>query len=113
MTLGKHILIDVYNIINYELLEKVETIKPLMEEIINKCKLNVVGELKHQFHPVGVTLLYLLSESHFSIHTYPQMKACSIDLYTCNLTTDFDKVLDIIYKYFNGDCIILKKIIER
>jgi S-adenosylmethionine decarboxylase len=111
--LGKHILIDIFNIENYKLLEKIEDIKPLMEEIINKCNLNVVGEIKHQFYPVGATLLYLLSESHFSIHTFVEMRACSIDLYTCNLTIDFNKVINIIYEFFNGDCIILKKILDR
>ncbi len=113
MTLGIHIIIDVYNIGNVEVLEKVEKMRPLMEEIISQCNLNVVGELKHQFFPIGATLLYLLSESHLTLHTYVEMRACSIDLYTCNLTTDFNKVLEIIYEFFNGNCIILKKILER
>ena len=111
--LGRQIIIEIYNIENYDLLEKVDYIKPLMEAVINQCDLNIVGEVKHQFFPIGATILYLLQESHFCIHTYPEMKACSIDLYTCNFTTDLERVCDIVYDFFNKNCIILKRILER
>ena len=114
MFVGKHLIIDITDITeDFDLLEKVETIKPLMELIIQKGKLNVVGEIKHQFYPIGCTLLYLLSESHLSIHTYPELWKCSIDLYTCNVLIDFTEILDVIYSFFDGKCRIYKKIIER
>lgn len=112
MVLGKELICDIEDIGDYKLLETIEGIKPLMEKIINECKLNVVGECEYQFIPYGATILYLLSESHFTIHTYPEKKACSINLYSCNLSIDFLEVLEIIYKYFKQPFII-KKIIER
>ena len=30
-----------------------------------------------------MTILYLLSESHFSIHTWPETRSCTIDFYHC------------------------------
>lgn len=36
-----------------------------------------------KFEPQGVTLLYLLSESHVSIHTWPESNACALDFYHC------------------------------
>jgi S-adenosylmethionine decarboxylase len=48
----------------------------------------VVGEAGHQFSPHGYTQVYLLSESHFSIHTYPETASCHIDIFCCN--PDFD-----------------------
>jgi S-adenosylmethionine decarboxylase proenzyme len=36
-----------------------------------------------QFEPQGLSMLYLLSESHFSIHTWPEHGACAIDFYHC------------------------------
>lgn len=110
---GKHLIIDIHKIINNKLLERVETIQPLMEKIIYDLKLNVVGQVFKQFEPVGATLLYLLSESHLSIHTYVEEKYVSIDLYVCNDRTDFNLVLDIIYDFFNGDCWIRKRVLER
>jgi S-adenosylmethionine decarboxylase len=84
-----------------------------MEKIIRDCNLSVVGELKHQFYPIGATIVYLLEESHLSIHTYPELRSCSIDLYSCNTETDFNTALEVIYNFFNRECYILKKIINR
>jgi len=111
--IGRHLIVNVNIIISIKCLEKVETIQPLMKKIIDECSLNVVGELHHQFEPKGATLLYLLAESHLSIHTFPEGRYCTIDLYCCNDNVDFDKALDIIYNFFNGDCVITKHIIER
>ena len=60
----------------------------------------------------GATMLYLLSESHLTIHTYVKERACSINVYTCNSNTDFSEALDAIYKFFKQPYII-KKIMER
>lgn len=112
MVLGRELIVDIDDIEDITALETIEGIKPLMEQIINYCKLNVVGCCEYQFNPYGATILYLLSESHFTIHTYPEKKACSINLYTCNSNTDFSVALDIIYNYFNKPFII-KKILSR
>jgi S-adenosylmethionine decarboxylase len=110
---GKHLIADIINITNFELLNTIEGVKPLMEKIIKDMDLHVIGELHHQFQPVGATCLYLLSESHLSIHTYPEIKYCAIDLYCCDEKINMNKVLDIIYEYFGGNCIIRKNIIDR
>jgi len=113
MTTGVHLIVDVYNINNHKLLETIDGVKPLMVKIIEVGELNVLGEMEHQFKPIGATILYLLSESHLSIHTYPEKCYCAIDVYCCKLILNFDDILDVIYKYFDCNCIILKKVIER
>ena len=113
MMTGKHLIADVINISMYEILKTVEYIKPLLQKIIRDMNLNVVGEVHHQFEPFGATCLYLLSESHLSIHTYPELRYLTMDLYCCNNNINMDDVLEIIYNYFNHDCIIKKIIINR
>jgi S-adenosylmethionine decarboxylase len=39
-----------------------------------------------KFEPNGVTILALLSESHASIHTYPDKGALFFDAFTCGTT---------------------------
>jgi S-adenosylmethionine decarboxylase len=111
--IGRHLIVNVNNIINFDLLKTIDGVEPLMRKIINEMNLTVVGEVQHQFQPYGATLLYLLAESHLSIHTYVNERYVAIDLYHCSNNVDFDKVLDIIYNFFNGDCVITKHIIER
>jgi S-adenosylmethionine decarboxylase len=113
MVSGKHIIIDVYNIIDFKKIETLNGIKPLMKKIIEVGELSVVGSLEYQFKPVGATMLFLLSESHLSIHTYPETHYIAIDLYSCNCDIDFSNILDVIYKYFDNECFITKKIIDR
>lgn len=110
---GKHLIANVYNIKYAKLLEKIDDISPLMNYIIKEANLTVVGELKHQFHPIGATLLYLLAESHLSIHTFPEGHYCTIDLYCCNDKIDMKAVLDVIYEFFHHDCWISHKILDR
>ncbi len=49
----------------------------------NKCGANVLSVNYEKFNPNGVTVLILLSESHLSIHTYPEQGYAAIDCYTC------------------------------
>ncbi len=110
---GKHLICEVINISNIELLNTVDGIKPLMEKIIKNMNLTTVGEIHHQFEPVGATCLYLLSQSHLSGHSYPELRYLAIDLYHCSDEINMVHALDIIYDYFNGDCIIRKNVISR
>ena len=110
--IGKHLIIDVDHIKDVALLETLEGVVPLMMSVIEGCKLNVVKACSYQFTPIGCTALYLLAESHFTIHTFPERGSCCIDLFTCNKDTDFDLALELIYKYF-GQCMIIKRTYMR
>jgi len=112
MTVGKHLLVDVDWVKDIDLLTRLENIHPLMLSIVDACKLNVVGMCSHQFEPIGCTILYLLAESHLSIHTFPERGSCSLDLFTCNMETDFDLALEEIYQFF-GEPVIIKRIYNR
>ena len=37
----------------------------------------------HRFTPQGVTVLALLSESHMSVHTWPEHRYAAADVFTC------------------------------
>ena len=43
----------------------------------------VLGKIDYHFEPDGMTMAVILSESHASIHTYPEHSACFVDLFTC------------------------------
>ncbi len=70
--IGKHILIDIKNV-NSDKLKMVEDMKRFLDKIEEELKLTVVGECSYQFEkdnkPYGATMIYLLSESHLSVHT--------------------------------------------
>jgi S-adenosylmethionine/arginine decarboxylase-like enzyme len=88
---GKHISIDVKNI-NSNKLKLVDDIKPFMDKVVEELKLNVVGECSHQFQkfnsPYGATMIYLLAESHLSIHTFVDEGKVTLDLFTCDISLE-------------------------
>ncbi len=43
----------------------------------------IVGVLEKHFEPHGYTALFLLSESHFAIHTFPEKGQTYIELSSC------------------------------
>jgi S-adenosylmethionine decarboxylase len=100
---GKQILIDVKNIESNRL-KTVESLKPFMDKVVQELNLNVVGECSHHFKkdnvPYGATMVYLLSESHLSIHTFVDEGKITIDLFTCSLNVENKKIKDIIKDYF-------------
>jgi S-adenosylmethionine decarboxylase proenzyme len=56
----------------------------------------VLERTMHSFSPEGFTAMVLLSESHATIHTYPEHRTCFVDLFTCGLrcrAERFDSVL--------------------
>ncbi len=50
--------------------------------------------------PYGATLIYLLSESHLSIHTFVDEGKITIDLFTRYLSIENEKIRSIIKDYF-------------
>ena len=59
MVLGRELIVDVEDVEDCSVLETLNGIRPLMEEIIQRCKLNVVSQCEYQFSPIGATMLYL------------------------------------------------------
>lgn len=83
-SVGTHLFANVYNIPNKRLLEYLEPSIPFLDRIIRELHLTVVAQAGHQFSPVGYTHAYVLSESHFTIHTYPEYGSCYIDIFCCD-----------------------------
>ena len=55
----------------------------VMDEAVEASGATILERIYHVFESAGITAVYLLSESHASIHTYPEHGACFIDLFTC------------------------------
>jgi S-adenosylmethionine decarboxylase len=75
---------------------------PIMENIVNDLNLHEVGRSFYQFDPVGVTGVIILSESHFSVHTYPEDEKIYLDIFCCSKDFSPDNASEIIQKRFNS-----------
>ena len=82
VVLGKHVLIELRGV-DPGLLDNVDEVMRILSESAEKGEVTVEGTLKHKFKPQGVSGILLLSESHISIHTWPEIGFAAIDIFTC------------------------------
>ncbi len=90
MIVGTEWLVDALGC-RAEALRDVEAIRALLEKVLVRLELRVVGEgAWHKFSGEGgVTGLYLLTESHLSVHTYPEHGTATLNLYCCRPRPEF------------------------
>lgn len=80
---GIHMVCDIKKIKNIELLNNVSQLKELLDNICTLYNYSILQKIEHVFEPQGSTIIYMLSESHISIHTFPEKEYIAFDLYTC------------------------------
>ncbi len=95
-----------------ELDESPAYIEEVAEGIINDLDLKVVKKLSHIFYPKGITLAYILSESHFIIHTWPESSMVHIDLFTCSYRSlnEFKSSINSAFSKENIDSVKMKSV---
>lgn len=79
---GKHYIAKFQGCDNEKLI-KVEKLLLACVKGIEDAGATVLDFCEYRFHNSGYTLVILLSESHMSLHTYPEINGCFIDLFTC------------------------------
>lgn len=76
-----------------ELLIALDPLSKLCREATIAAGLTIVDEKYHVFpewqgQPGGITGTVLLAESHLAVHTWPERRGVTLDVYVCNFTGD-------------------------
>lgn len=79
---GHHLVVS-YLDCDRQAIQNVEQLQLIMEKAVKASGAQILSYNKHVFPGDGLTMVFLLSESHASIHTYPEYGSCFIDLFTC------------------------------
>ncbi|TFG58311.1 MAG: adenosylmethionine decarboxylase [Spirochaetales bacterium] len=111
MNVGVHVLGNLYGCPN-ELLEKVDVVRSILWRATIEARFTAVGESFHQFEPAGVTGVILLSESHMSIHTWPEKNFAAVDIFTCGEEGNAEEGFDLLCSFLKPQR-IEKSIIRR
>ena len=62
-----------------------DDIKTYYNKLLEKSNFKILNFQEHFFEPEGYTALWLLGESHFAIHTFPEENKTYFELSSCNL----------------------------
>ncbi len=72
-----------YNYNTWIKYQKEEKLIPNLEKKLLKSGFTVIDKVEHYFTKQGYTGLWLLAESHFAIHTFPEEDKIYIEISSC------------------------------
>ncbi|MBX0359003.1 adenosylmethionine decarboxylase [Halobacillus sp. Nhm2S1] len=81
-TMGRHVIAELWNC-NEEKLNDMSYIEQVFVDAALKAGAEVREVAFHKFAPHGVSGVVIISESHLTIHSFPEHGYASIDVYTC------------------------------
>lgn len=91
---GIHLTGDLFDCgCSASLFTDLDTLSSLCREATLAAGLTIVDDKYHVFpewqgQPGGITGAVLLAESHLAIHTWPERRGVTLDVYVCNFTCD-------------------------
>jgi S-adenosylmethionine decarboxylase len=81
-TMGRHVISELWGC-DFEKLNDVDGIEKTFVDAALKSGAEVREVAFHKFAPQGVSGVVIISESHLTIHSFPEHGYASIDVYTC------------------------------
>lgn len=84
---GRHVIAELVSV-DMALLDDEEFLRRALTDALGAAGATVCAVDSHRFEPLGVTVLALLTESHASVHSYPEHGAAFVDVFTCGETAD-------------------------
>jgi len=74
----------IYNVSGWVKETSPNKLKNRYSELLALSKFEILNFQEHYFEPEGYTALWLLGESHFAVHTFPEEGKTYIELSSCN-----------------------------
>jgi len=113
---GKHLVCDIKGIQNVDLLNSSKELGEMLNNICEKYNFQILEKIHYDFVPIGCSILFLLSESHISIHTFPEKRHISFDLYTCREyenNKEYEEINNYLINFLNASVSSNYKVIDR
>jgi S-adenosylmethionine decarboxylase len=112
---GLHIVAN-FHAPEFKKLSAFENFRMFIDHEIQKFNLTKVGEVYHNFPGGGFTGVVCLTESHLSIHTWPEKNYVTFDIFLSNYLKDNRTTTHSIYEkvkiFFEAD-VVYEQILER
>lgn len=74
-------------------------LKATLDTLLNQSGFTILAAPEHNFEPYGYTALWLLSESHCAVHTFPEERKAYIEISSCNKDF-FDRFIEAVKDTF-------------
>lgn len=94
-----------------KLLKSADAVKKSVLKVCGLIGLKVVGKKYYVFEgSKGITYCFILSQSHFVVHTWPEESKIFFDIFTCNKELNEKKCIEILSREFKGKVKKIRKV---
>lgn len=81
-------------------LNVIDEVESAMVEAADAMGATIVGAHFHRFEPHGVSGVVVISESHLTIHTWPEYGYAAVDVFTCGEDVEPHAALSVLESRF-------------
>ena len=107
-TEGHHLILDIWMKENLPFRQ----LKNLLATALMKSGQLILGFEEWEFYPRGESGIFLIAMSHASIHTYPEHKYITVDVYSCDENFSETKFEELFVSGLNVDH-VQRKLLSR
>ena len=93
MILANHQIIDFYKC-DKDILSNSDLVKSYFVKSAELANATIVSQKFHEFSPYGLTGVLVITESHISIHTWPEYGYAAIDVFSCCDKLDHKRLVE-------------------
>jgi S-adenosylmethionine decarboxylase len=81
-TVGHHYIVEGSGC-NPDVISRVEQVEQVLVRAAEVADVQIWAISFHRFRPMGVSGVVVISESHLSVHTWPEVGYVALDIFTC------------------------------
>jgi|SRR5579884_811725 len=85
---GTHFILDLFGCKGH--IDSLPFVVCTLDHVVSMLQLTVLYRKHFKFEPEGLTVMFLLSESHMSYHNFTESKTVTFDLFTCNKSNEIN-----------------------
>lgn len=100
-TIGHHYIVEASGC-NPQVIGKVEAVEQILVRAAEVAGVQVWSISFHRFNPNGVSGVVVISESHLSVHTWPEYGYAALDIFTCGDSAKPEKAVEWALKEFGA-----------
>ena len=93
--LGNHVLLELFGC-DPKALNDVTNLEKAFVKAAERSKATVLRTAFHQFNPHGVSGVVIISESHLTVHTWPEHRYAAVDIFSCGSRMDVEVAAQLI-----------------
>jgi S-adenosylmethionine decarboxylase proenzyme len=97
--LAKHFMIEMHDCVSTALNDP-QAIHDALTSVADLMGVKVIKTTQHLFDPHGITCLFLVSSSHYALHSWPEHKFITVDLFVCDDGLPMNECIEQLKKVF-------------